>query len=199
MAGLVAAAAVLVVCAVILAITRDPDAAPPLATPLATPTPTPTPSANFESPGPQDHPIALADVGGGLVLATLDQVDRPGTATLWRWDASEWHKIGTLEDATPLHLERDSAGTYLSPGPGSQDVIATSSVIDGVKFSPDGGVTWRHLAKPRPCRAGCSIGPYGDYFYTNGINHWTTLRRAALGTTTWVERSLPPSSGPARG
>lgn len=191
LAGLVAAAAVLIVIAGVLAITQGKDAAPP---PVA-PTPTPTPSTQFESPGPQDHPVALYDAGGALVLATLDQLDRAGTATLWRRNSGRWQKLGKLEHAAPLHLERDSAGTRLSPGPGDQDIITTTSAYAGVGFSRDGGATWTFLASP--C-TGCYVSLYGDDFYAVDTN-FTTLMRTAFGTTAWEELSLPPSPGPRLG
>jgi hypothetical protein len=65
-------------------------------------------------------------------------------------------------------------------------------------FSRDGGATWSHL---EPCGSQCYAGLYGDYFYYLGgpAEHKTTLQRAAFGTTTWEELSLPVSSGPERG
>lgn len=174
----------------------SPDAAPP---PIA---PTRTPSPELQAPGRDDHPIALLEVEGGLLLATLDRVDRVGAATLWRRDAGRWQQVGTLEQAVPLHWRADSHGTRLSPGPGSQDIIARTSADDGVRFSRDGGVTWSHLAEPETCGSTCFVGGlYGEYFYALGksYSHATTLWRAAYGATTWEGRRLPPSSGPERG
>jgi len=192
-ASLVAAAAVLVVIAGTLALTRDQDAAP---SPIA-PTPTPTPSTTVQAPGPQDRPVEIADLGGALVLATLDQLDHPGTATLWRRESGRWQKLGTLEHAVPRHWKLDPDGISLSPGPGSQDVIATTSRDGGVtvSFSRDGGATWTSLAGP--C-AGCYIRLVGDAFYGSGAPV-TTLWRAPFGATTWEELPLPPTPDPQSG
>jgi hypothetical protein len=199
LAGLAAAAAVLIVIVGILALTQGKDAAPPPVAP--TPTPTPTPSTNFESPGPRAQPVAMADIDGTLLLATIDQLDHPGTATLWRKHPGGWQRLGSLEDVVPLHLETDSQGSHLRPGPGTQDVYLTTSLFNGIAFSRDGGATWSRLPAPATCGGPCYFGLYGDYFYALGESyaHATKLSRAAFGTTTWEDRSLPPSAGPERG
>lgn len=191
-AGLVAAAAALIVIAGTLVLTQGKDAAPP---PVA-PTPTPTPSSKAQAPGPDDHPVTLLEVDGGLLLATVDGVDRVGEATLWRKDAGGWQQVGTVDGVVPGRLKYDSDGSTLRPGPTSLDVFLTTSAHDGVRFSRDGGATWSHLDNPEPCGAECYIARYGDYFYalTDSL-----LSRAAFGTTTWEHRPLPPSSAPGLG
>lgn len=199
-AGLVAAAAALIVIAGTLVLAQSDDAAPP----PVTPSPTPPPPAKPQAPGPGDHPVALLEADGGLLLATLAQTERPGTATLWRNDAGGWQQVGTVDDVVPLHMKADSHGSRLRTGPGRQDLYLSTSAFDGVQFSRDGGATWRTLPNPDPCRAECFIFLYDDYFYARGdwvgdseldVESSRTLSRAAFGTTTWEDIALPPASG----
>lgn len=189
-----AAAAVLAVVVGFLASTQGEHGA----LPTGAPEPTPAPLPVVEAPGAADLPIAVADAGGALLVATLDQLDRPGTATLWRRAAGGWQRVGRLEDAVPRHLDRDSAGTHLSPGPGSQDLVARTSALAGVRFSRDGGATWTHLAPPAGC-GGCFVTLHGDHFYARHSEQFTTLARVAFGATTWEERPLPAGAGGGRG
>lgn len=186
------AAAVLTVIVGVLAVTRGNDtAAPPVA-----PSPPPPPSVTYESPGPGDHPISLYDGAGAPILVTAERLDRAGTATLWRKESGGWQRVGTLEDAVPPDPRYYPYSTYLSPGPGSQDVVAHHLARRGVGFSHDGGATWSYLTQPPDCPAGagCSaVAPTSDHLYLN--NHDTAMR-AAFGATTWTEIAVPrPASG----
>ena len=192
-AGLAAAAAVLVVIAGIVAVSRDTNTAPPIS-----PSPSPTPSLEFESPGPEDRPVATYEAGGTLVLATMEQEEHPGSATLWRSDSGRWQKLGTLQHAVPMHGKADSDGTRLSPGPGSRDIIATGvaeGVSQSVGFSRDGGATWSYLATPRTCGK-CWIGAHGDYLYVVPDEPTTTLVRAAFGAGELGGAAASPGPGP---
>lgn len=192
-AGLAAAAAVILVVVVLLAVTRGEDAAPP---PVA-PTPAPTPSVQFQSPGREDHPAALYDAGGALVMATMDQEERTGSATLWRRESGRWQKLGMLQHAVPMHWKADSERIRLSPGPGQGDIIAvgySDLASQRVGFSSDGGRTWSYLAT---C-GDCWIQAHGDYVYAVG-RELTTLVRAAFGAGDWEELPLPTAPDPDTG
>lgn len=164
----------------------SPDAAPP---PTA---PTHTPSSKLQAPGRDDHPIALLEVDGGLLLATLERVDQIGTATLWQKDPGGWRRLGTLAHAVPP--EGVAGRTHLSRGPGSQDLVALGLAGDRVGFSRDGGATWNYLARPAECaeRSCSAIFPTTDYLYVNVDGG---ALRAAFGAAAWEELSVPRGSG----
>ena len=209
--GLAAAAVVLVVIVGLLVTTRGQDVAPPPVAPTPTPTPSPSPSPSpsvqFDAPGPHDRPAAMYEAGGTLVMATIEQEEDPGGATLWRSHSGKWQKLGTLQHALPMHPRSDSGlevpmvgQTLLSPGPGSQDIIAVGLVEDGAQsigFSHDGGATWSYLAAPTGC-GDCWIGAHGDYLYAVSELP-STLVRVAFGATNWEEVPLPESPDPMTG
>lgn len=191
-----AAAAVLAVVVGFLVSTQGNEHGP---LPVRAPEPTPAPPpVVVELPGQRDLPIAVAEIRGALLVATLRRLDRPGTATLWHRAAGGWQRVGSLEDAVPRHLDRDSAGTYLSPGPGRLDLVARTSDSAGLRFSRDGGATWTRLAPPAGC-GGCYVVLHGDRFYARRPDHFTTLARVAFGATAWEERAIPAGAGPERG
>lgn len=187
--GLVAAAAVLAVIVGVQSISGHENTAPPVG-----PSPSPSPSVTYQSPGDQDHPAAVHDAGGSLVLVTVGETDRIGTATLWRKDTGGWQKVGSLEHAEPLHLEHDSDGIRLAPGPAGGDLVATGLADERVGFSRDGGATWTYLAAPPGCSQECFVGGDGDYLSAfDGAGSWWL---APFGATRWDELALPETSDP---
>ncbi|MBM0126753.1 hypothetical protein [Pimelobacter simplex] len=152
----------------------------------------PAPSVTYESPGPGDHPIGLSDIAGALVLTTLERLDRPGPATIWRKEPGGWRRLGTLEHATPPERLAPQR-TRLSPGPGSHDVLALHLAGGRVGFSRDGGASWTYLARPAGCRAGgCSEAATADHLY---VTKGRVTLRAAFGADAWEAIALPGGSG----
>ena len=187
--GLIAAAAVVVAIVGVQSIGGTENTAPPVG-----PSPSPKPSVTYQAPGTQDHPAAVYDAGGSLVLVTVGQTDRTGTATLWRKDTGGWQKLGSLDHAEPLHVESDSDGVRLTPGPSSQDLIATGLGDGQVGFSRDGGATWTYLAAPPGCSQECFVGGGDDYLSAyDGAGSWWLAR---FGASRWVEIVLPPTADP---
>jgi len=183
-AALAAAAAVIAVIAGLTALNNQ-------GTDSQQPINTPSPSVTYESPGPADHPISVYEADGALMLVTLDQLDRVGTATLWRKDPGGWRKLGTLEHAVPP--EGIAGRTRLARGPGGQDLVALGLDGDRVGFSRNGGATWSYLARPAECaeRSCSAIFSTTDYLY---VDVEGSAVRAAFGATAWEELSLPSGS-----
>jgi hypothetical protein len=86
--------------------------------------------------------------------------------------------------------------TVLSPGPGSQNVIALHLAGGRVGFSHDGGSTWSYLGRPPECgEDDCfTLFASADHVYTT---RGRTALRAAFGAARWEELPSPPGRRPS--
>jgi hypothetical protein len=180
LAGVGAAAVVLAVIVGTLAVTRgDTNTVRPVG---------PTPSKSYESPGPDDHPISMYAADGVLTLLTVERLDRPGPATLWRKAPGGWLRVGTLDRT--IGPDAVAEQIRLQPGPGHDDLVAFGLSGNRVGFSRDGGATWRYLAPPEGCAGEnwCSIDSTGDWLY---VDDQGAAWRAPFGATAWERFAVP--------